>query len=72
VRPDTSEILGELGIGIHTQRNNTSKGRCKAYLFTLPYIRKPVDFKQFSEAIGQLGLYWLVMNEPPPGVKLPA
>jgi DNA-binding NarL/FixJ family response regulator len=36
------------------------------------YIRKPVDFKQFSEAIGQLGLYWLVMNEPPPDVKLPA
>jgi hypothetical protein len=27
-----------LGIGIHTQRNNTSKGRCKPYLFTLPYL----------------------------------
>ena len=33
------------------------------------YIRKPVDFKQFVEAIGQLGLYWLVWNEPPPGVR---
>ena len=30
------------------------------------YIRKPVDFTQFSEAIRQLGLYWLVINEPPP------
>ena len=29
------------------------------------YIRKPVDFNQFMEAIRQLGLYWLVMNEPP-------
>jgi len=30
------------------------------------YIRKPVDFTEFSEAIRQLGLYWLVVNEPPP------
>lgn len=30
------------------------------------YIRKPVDFNQFSESVSQLGLYWLVMNEPPP------
>ena len=30
------------------------------------YIRKPVDFNQFIQAVGQLGLYWLVLNEPPP------
>lgn len=37
------------------------------------YIRKPVNFTQFAAAIKQLGLYWLVVNEPPPnggkGVK---
>lgn len=32
------------------------------------YIRKPVDFVQFAEAVRQLGLYWLVMNEPPPSL----
>jgi two-component system response regulator len=30
------------------------------------YIRKPVDFGQFIEAVRQLGLYWLVLNESPP------
>jgi two-component system response regulator len=30
------------------------------------YVRKPVDFNQFLEAVKQLGLYWLVLNEPPP------
>jgi two-component system response regulator len=30
------------------------------------YIRKPVDFKQFIESVEHLGLYWLVLNEPPP------
>lgn len=30
------------------------------------YIRKPVDFPQFVEAVRHLGLYWLVLNEAPP------
>jgi two-component system, response regulator len=30
------------------------------------YVQKPVDFKQFMDAAHQLGLYWLVLNLPPP------
>ena len=30
------------------------------------YVRKPVNFDQFSETIRQLGMYWLAVNEPPP------
>lgn len=31
------------------------------------FVRKPVDFAQFKQAARQLGLYWLVLNEPAPG-----
>ncbi len=30
------------------------------------YVRKPVEFHEFIDALGQLGLYWLVLNQPPP------
>ena len=30
------------------------------------YVRKPVDFTEFTEAARQLGLYWLLLNEAPP------
>ncbi len=33
------------------------------------YVRKPVDFVQFVDAVNQLGLYWLLLNEPPHGSR---
>jgi DNA-binding response OmpR family regulator len=33
------------------------------------YVRKPVDFSEFLEAVRQLGLYWLVLNHAPPREK---
>jgi CheY-like chemotaxis protein len=30
------------------------------------YIQKPVDFNEFRETVRQLGLYWLLINQPPP------
>ena len=60
------ERTGLLPVIILTSSNeeqdliNGYKGGCNSY------VRKPVDFDQFSEAILHLGLYWLVLNEPPP------
>jgi two-component system, response regulator len=33
------------------------------------YVRKPIDFDRFDEVISQLGLYWLVINEPAPNAR---
>ena len=48
--------------------SNEDEDRIKAYsLGTNSYVRKPVDFDAFIKVAGQLGLYWLRVNEPPFG-----
>jgi two-component system, response regulator len=47
--------------------SNEEQDRLKGYgLGANSYVRKPVDFDQFMEAVRQLGLYWLLLNERPP------
>ncbi len=47
--------------------SNEEQDRINGYGFGAnSYVRKPVDFNQFMEAVRQLGLYWLVLNEQPP------
>ena len=47
--------------------SDEDRDRLKGYeLGANSYVRKPVDFNQFAEAVRQLGLYWLLLNQPPP------
>jgi two-component system response regulator len=46
--------------------SSEDKDKIDSYKFGAnSYIRKPVDFNQFVDAVQQLGLYWLVLNESP-------
>jgi DNA-binding response OmpR family regulator len=47
--------------------SNEERDRLAGYeLGANSYVRKPVDFNEFIEAVRQLGLYWLILNEQPP------
>jgi two-component system response regulator len=50
--------------------SNEEEDRISGYeLGANSYVRKPVNFDSFTEAVRQLGLYWLVLNEPVPPVQ---
>src|SRR5947199_3537272 len=72
---DGLEVLREIRSNPHTKRtpvviltsSNEERDKIASYdLGANSYVRKPVDFDQFLEAMRQVGLYWLVINEPPP------
>lgn len=48
--------------------SDEEQDRLRAYLNGAnSFVRKPVDFAQFAETVARLGVYWLAVNEPPPG-----
>jgi CheY-like chemotaxis protein len=74
-RIDGLEVLKRMRSDEHTRRipvvvltsSNEEMDILESYdLGANSYVRKPVDFQQFSDAVQQLGLYWLLLNEVPP------
>lgn len=61
-----AEIIKRLPVVILTSSKEDEDMAASYDLGVNSYIRKPIDFNQFVEAIKYLGLYWLVINEPPP------
>lgn len=76
---DGLEVLQRIRENEHTRylpvviltSSNEDEDRMRGYqLGANSYVRKPVDFDEFLQAAGQLGLYWLLLNEAPPGTNL--
>jgi two-component system response regulator len=72
------EVLAALRADERTKRlpvvvltsSNEERDRLAAYdNHANSYVRKPVDYDQFVAAARQLGLYWIVLNEQPPGLR---
>ena len=64
LRADTRTAL--LPVTVLTTSNEERDVVTSYKLGVNSYVRKPVDFDSFIEAVRQLGLYWLVLNIPPP------
>jgi two-component system, response regulator len=60
---ETTRLLPVVVLTSSVEENDVIGSYC---LGANSYVRKPVDFDRFADAIHQLGLYWLIINELPP------
>jgi CheY-like chemotaxis protein len=63
----TTEALRSVPVVMLTSSHEESDVLRSYQLGVNAYVVKPVEFKQFVEAIADLGIFWAVLNEPPPG-----
>jgi len=61
-----NEITRFIPVVILTSSNQEEDLIASYNLGANSYIRKPIDFIQFTDAVRILGMYWLLLNEPPP------
>jgi two-component system, response regulator len=62
----TNEFTRLLPVVILTSSNQEQDLVSSYGLGANSYVRKPIDFNQFVDAVRQLGLYWLILNQPAP------
>lgn len=63
----STEALRSIPVVMLTSSHEESDVLRSYQLGVNAYVVKPVEFKEFVEAIADLGIFWAVLNEPPPG-----
>jgi CheY-like chemotaxis protein len=66
-RIKSDEKLRMIPVVVLTSSREESDMAASYRLYVNAYVVKPVDFHEFVNAIRELGIFWAIVNEPPPG-----